>query len=66
MPPLALGKARRHFHDDYAGNTNTVGYRIVFDGRIKSAKRMAITTQSSVGDLFRRPARRPGPRTSAR
>ena len=52
IPPLALGKAQRTFHDDFSGNTNTVGYRTVFDGRITGAKRMTITTQSFVGDLF--------------
>jgi hypothetical protein len=60
LPPLGLGKAQRTFHDDFSGNTNSVGYRTVFDGRIESAKKMTITTQSSVGDLFPPPGTPPG------
>jgi hypothetical protein len=52
ITPIGLGKATGKFHDVYEGDTNSVGYRVVFDGRFIKRSRAVIDVQSSVGDLL--------------
>ena len=58
--PLALGDARKPFHRDVQGHTNTIGYRIVFDGRFTGRRKATVTVQSFEGDLIPPPGVQPG------
>ena len=61
LTPIGAGKVRRgRFHFENEGNTNSVAYRTVLDGRFTSPTRATVTLQSFTGSLFPAPGTPPG------